>query len=371
MTFTDLNILPELETALVKENIVAPTPIQEKAVPVVANNKNAYISSETGTGKTLAYLLPLLSKIDAESKALQIIILTPTHELSSQIQDQLIRLKQNSAIDFRSQLLIGSGSAKRQLEKLKKKPHIVVGSTGRILEFIKIRKLKVHTVKSIVIDEADKMLFDENIGLIYGIIRSLPKFHQKIFVSATNQPKSNKIAVEMSSDKITEVHVGSNQIAGNIEHIYFLARESEKPEMLRKIINAYNSKHAIVFTHRNETAKKIAAHLKANGIIAGEIHGSCDKHERVKAINQFRKGIINVLVASDMAARGLDVKGVTHIINFDIPGQSKNYLHRAGRTGRAGEYGCCVSLVTPEEKSVVLRYERELKIKMNEKSISK
>jgi len=370
MKFTELNILPVLETALAKENIFSPTPIQDKAIPVVLDSKNAYISSETGTGKTLAYLLPILSKLNVDTKELQVIILTPTHELASQIQDQLIRIKQNSDFDFRSQLLIGSAGIKRQVERLKKKPHIVIGSIGRILELIKKRKLKVHTVKTLVIDEADKILMSESLSMIDKITRSLVKDCQKIFVSATNQRRSNSIAAEMSNEMV-EVHSNSNQVIGNIEHIYFNIHENEKPELLRKIIRACGTERAIVFTHRNETAKLIAGKLAEHKISVGEIHGGRDKLERVKTINQFRKGEINILVASDMVARGLDVKGVTHIFNVDIPGKSKDYLHRAGRTGRAGECGHCISLMSGEELKIARRYQRELNITMTEASISK
>ena len=372
MNFSEINILPVLETALAKENITDPTPIQGKAIPVVLDGKDAYISSETGTGKTLAYLLPLLSNLNIDSKELQVIIVTPTHELAAQIQDQLLRIKQNAGgtFEFRSQLLIGSAAIKRQIERLKKKPHIVIGSIGRILELIKKKKLKVHTVKNLVIDEADKILMSESLSMIDKISRSLVKDCRKIFVSATNQRRSNSIAAEMSNG-MTEVHTNSNQVIDNIEHIYFNVHENEKPELLRKIIRACGTERAIVFTHRNETARQIAEKLAEHKISVGEIHGGRDKLSRVKTINQFRKGEINILVASDMVARGLDVKGVTHIFNVDIPGKSKDYLHRAGRTGRAGDNGYCISLMSNEELKIARRYQRELKIKMTEASIYK
>ncbi|MCK5853369.1 DEAD/DEAH box helicase, partial [bacterium] len=224
MKFTELNILPVLESALEKENIVDPTPIQIRSSRAIFDGRDSYISSETGTGKTLAYLLPLLTKLNVDTKELQVIVLTPTHELASQVQDQLLRIKENSDFDFRSQLLIGSASMKRQLERLKKKPHIVIGSIGRILELTKKRKLKVHTVKTLVIDEADKILMSESLSMIDKITRSLVRDCQKIFVSATNQRRSNSIADEMSNEMV-EVHSNSNQVIGNIEHIYFNVHE--------------------------------------------------------------------------------------------------------------------------------------------------
>lgn len=368
MEFKALAILPELETALEKENITTPTPIQECAIPAIMDNEDVFISSETGSGKTLAYLLPLISKLDIISRDLQVIIVTPTHELSSQIQDQLIKLAQNSGLGFRSQLLIGSAAIKRQLEKLKKKPHIIVGSTGRMLELIKMRKLKVHKINTMVIDEADKMLFDESLELIEEVLSTMLKERQMIYVSATNQTESNETIASLSP-AVVHVHTGSNKIVANIEHICFTAHENDKPKLLGKLISAYAPERAIVFTHRNETAGRIAIKLAEHKISVGEMHGACDKQTRRQAINNFKNGKIKVLVASDMAARGLDIKGVTHIFNVDVPGKSKDYLHRAGRTGRAGAHGYCISLMSGEEMKIARRYERELKIKIKQANI--
>jgi len=369
MTFSELAILPALEAALAKEGIVTPTPIQEKAAPELLNGQDVYISSETGSGKTLAYLLPLLSQIDMSTKDLQVIVLTPTHELASQIQDQLIRLKQNSGLELRSQLLIGSASTKRQLEKLKKKPHIVVGSAGRILELTKLKKLKVHKVTSIVIDEADNMLFGDKLDTIHDILDCMLRDRQVILASATNQSEANK-AISSISEDMVQIHTKSNKVCDTIEHLFFSAHENEKPKQLCRIIKACDPKRAIVFTHKNETAKRTAHKLADNGITVGEIHGECDKLKRVKAIEQFKRGKIQVLVASDMAARGLDVKGVSHIFNVDIPSKSKDYLHRAGRTGRAGANGYCISLMSGEEEKIGRRYERELNITMTRAHIA-
>ncbi|MCF6176337.1 MAG: DEAD/DEAH box helicase [Victivallaceae bacterium] len=368
MKFNELAILPALETALIKENITVPTQIQEHGIPVIIDGKDVFISSETGSGKTLAYLLPLISKLDLTSKNLQVIIVTPTYELCSQIQDQLIKLNQNSGLGVRSQLLIGSASTKRQLEKLKKKPHIVVGSAGRILDLIKMKKLKVHAVNSMVIDEADKMLFGEEMDLVEDILRSMLKERQLIYVSATNQPESNETIASLSP-ALVSIHTQSNKIVDDIEHICFTAHENDKPKLLCKIINACDPERAIVFTHRNETAGRIARKLAEHKISVGELHGECDKQTRLQAINRFRNGKVKILVASDMAARGLDIKGVTHIFNVDAPGKSKDYLHRAGRTGRAGAHGYCISLMSGEEQKIVRRYERELKIIIKQASI--
>ena len=363
--FQDTEILPALITALAAENISTPTAIQNQAIPYVLDNKDVYISSPTGTGKTLAYALPLLSKIDVASKDLQVLILTPTHELSSQIQSQLLLLNQNSGLGFRSQLLIGGASTKRQIEKLKKKPHLIVGSAGRVLDLIKMKKLKVHRLKTLVIDEADSMLFGDSLSGIKSILQCLPGSPQIILVSATNQQETNAVAVELSPAMI-QAHAESNQVSQNIDHIWFSGHQNEKAELLRKILRACEPERAIVFTHRNETAIRIAQGLINRGFTVSQIHGKCDKLTREKSINDFRRGKTTIMVASDMGARGLDVKGVTHVFNVDIPGQSKAYLHRAGRTGRAGEKGVCVSLVTPEEEKIIRRYERELDVRFTQ-----
>lgn len=368
-TFQNFEVLPALITALAAEKIATPTAIQNQAIPCVLENKDVYISSPTGTGKTLAYALPLLSKIDVTSKDLQVIILTPTHELSSQIQSQLLLLNQNSGLGFRSQLLIGGASTKRQIEKLKKKPHLVVGSAGRVLELIKMKKLKVHTVKTLVIDEADSMLFGDSLTGIKKILQCLTAPPQIILVSATNQQETNAVAAELSPAMI-QAHAESNQVSQSIDHIWFSGHQNEKAELLRKILRASEPERAIVFTHRNETAIRIAQGLTNRSFKVSEIHGKCDKLTREKSINEFRRGKTTILVASDMGARGLDIKGVTHVFNVDIPGQSKAYLHRAGRTGRAGEPGVCVSLVSPEEEKIIRRFERELDIQFTQATIA-
>jgi ATP-dependent RNA helicase DeaD len=365
MTFTELGLQPVLQEALAKEKINVPTPVQEKALPELLAGKDAYLCAETGSGKTLAYLLPLISQLDQESKALQIIIITPTHELALQVQEQIRTLNKNANFGIRFQLLIGGTSLKRQIEKLKAKPHIVVGSAGRMHELIKMRKLKVHNVNSIVIDEADKLLFGDNLEGTSRIIRSTLGSRRLIFVSATAREDSTSVA-ESLVDNLTMIDIGKNQINADIEHFYAVAHENEKAEMLRKLVYAYQPVRAIVFVHRNKTAEAVTEKLAERNMPVATIHGQCDKFTRQKALDQFRKGKIKILISSDISARGLDIKGISHIFNLDIPMNSKDYLHRAGRTGRAGNKGCTVSIVTPQEVRITRRYQRDLKITMTE-----
>lgn len=361
MTFSELGISKELEKALSCENISAPTAIQQKSIPAILEKKDCYLCSETGTGKTLAYLLPILSKIDADSIDLQLLVLLPTHELASQTHQQIQKLAANSGISYRSQMIIGSTSIQRQKENLKRKPHIIVGSTGRILDLIKMKKLKTHKVQTIVIDEIDRLLHGESLESIKKVVKSTLKDRQMVFVSATEQKQSSKEAHHLSKN-LEKIETQANQVNSDIEHHYFIEEERRKPNILRKLIHAYKPEKAIVFVHFKETAEVIAAKLAHHKIKVADIHRDCNKLERQKAINDFKQGKAQILVSSDLAARGLDIKGVTHIFNLDIPSKSKDYLHRAGRTGRAGEKGCSVSIMTQEEVSLVKKFQRELKI---------
>ena len=363
MNFTDLGISDALVQALEKEGIVEPMPIQVEAIPALNEGQDAYVSAETGTGKTLAYLLPIFGNIDPTVANAQAIILAPTHELASQIHQQALRLAQNSGLPIKSLLLIGGASTKRQLEKLKKKPQIIVGSAGRILELVRMKKLKVPAVRSLIIDEADRMLFGESLKTVRDIIGMLPTDSQKIFVSATEQPVSST-EVQKLAPQFVQLSAGANQVNADIEHVYFMTEERSKADLLRRLIRAVEPERALVFVHRNKDAELVKAKMEHYNIPVADIHGTHGKLERKKAMDDIRNGKVSVLIASDVAARGLDIKGVSHVFNYDAPSSSKDYLHRAGRTGRAGAEGYAISLMTEQESRLVQRYEAELGIEM-------
>ncbi len=363
MTFTDLQVLPELIAALNKQQITEPTPIQNAALPVLLAGKDAYLHAETGTGKTLAYLLPIFCRLDASLAATQAVIVAPTHELAIQIQRQCTDLAQNAGWPIRTLLLIGGTSLDRQLDKLKKKPHLVVGSPGRIGELISKGKLKTQHVFSIVIDEADRLLSDESLAAVRTIIQAAPRTRQLVFASATVEPHSAAV-IESLSPELVMLQAGNAPVNENIEHLYLICEERDKPDELRKLLHALEPERAIVFVHRNDLAEKIALKLAHHHIPAADLNAALDKHTRKQAMDGFRSGEIRVLIASDVAARGLDIKGVTHVFNFDVPTLSKAYLHRVGRTGRAGAKGLAVSLVTEIEARVIRRYQDELGIEM-------
>ena len=359
--FSDLGIAPALESALAADGITEPTAIQVEAIPALLAGKNAYLSSETGTGKTLAYLLPLFAQIAPGQRTLQVIIVVPTHELAMQIFAVGRDLAQQAGLHIRVQALIGGVSTKRQLEKLKSKPHIIVGTPGRISELIKIRKIKPHTVKSIIIDEVDRLLVGESLTEIRGIIKATLRERRLVFVSATQRAETSQEVAVLAPD-LVQIRAGADQVNAAIEHFYIECEERDKPEVLRKLLRALRPERAIVFMHRNANAEVLAAKLAHHQIAAVDLHGAHDNARRKKAIDDFRQADAKVLIASDIAARGLDIRGVSHVFNFDIPTQSKDYLHRVGRTSRAGSAGCAVSLMTAQELRLVKRYRSELDI---------
>lgn len=363
MTFTELQLAPELIAALEQQQISRPTPIQSAALPVLLAGRDAYLHAETGTGKTLAYLLPIFCRLDSGQAATQTVIVAPTHELAIQIHRQCGELAQNAGWPLRSLLLIGGTSTQRQIDKLKKKPHLVVGSPGRIAELLAKGKLKAQHVRSIVIDEADRLLSEESLLAVRAIIQAAPRTRQLIFASATLEGQSTAIAKEWAPELLM-LQAGAVAVNENIEHLYLVCEERDKPDELRKLLHALAPERAIVFVHRNDLAEKIALKLAHHKIPAADLNAALDKEDRKHAMDGFRKAQIRVLIASDLAARGLDIRGVTHIFNFDVPTLSQAYLHRAGRTGRAGAKGLAVTLMTETEARLVRRYQEELGIDM-------
>jgi len=364
MSFSNLGINPKLEVALTTEGITDPTAVQIQSAEVLISGKDAFISSETGTGKTLAYLLPVLSKIDPEIVGLKTIIVAPTHELAIQVQNQIQRLIQHSGLAIRSQLLIGDTPQKRQVEKLKKKPHIVVGSPGRMLDLIKMRKLKVHTVKNIVLDEIDRLLIGESIVSIRAIIKSTLKERQLIFVSATEQEGCVEEAVSLSKE-LVKVNAKSDQINSDIKHLYFVEEERKKIDMLRRLMHTMKPKRAIIFVHKNERVDVLTRKLEHHKLKVAQIHRDCSKLQRKKALDSFRSGRTTFLISSDISSRGLDIKNVTHIFNLDVPTQTEDYIHRCGRTGRAGATGYAVTITTTQQVRIIQKHARKLKVEIS------
>ena len=363
MTFTDLQLPPDLIAALSKQQISEPTPIQSAALPVLLAGKDAYLNAETGTGKTLAYLLPLMARIDPAQAATQVVIVAPTHELSIQIHRQSCDLAQNAGRAIRSVLLIGGTATERQIEKLKSKPHVVVGSPGRIVELIERGKLKTTYLRAIVVDEADRLLQDESLQWIQKIVSLAPPARQLIFASATIDAQTREVLATLAPEAVT-LSPGTAAVNENIQHLYLICEERDKPDVLRKLLHALGVPRSIVFVHRNEVAERVAAKLAHHKLAVADLSAGLDKLDRKHAMDGIRSGAINIMIASDLAARGLNIPAVTHVFNLDVPTRANAYLHRVGRTGRAGAQGTAISLLTEIEARLVRRYESELGIVM-------
>lgn len=370
-SFNELGLQENLIEGLKKQGIESPTEIQVKAIPLGLENKDIIGESETGSGKTLAYLLPIFQKIDVTSKDIQAIILAPTHELAMQIHKQIELLSENSDAQVKSTSIIGNVNIKRQLESLKEKPHIIVGSAGRILELITMKKLKSHGVKTIVIDEGDRMIDENNIEGVKSIIKTTLRDRQIMLFSATVSLKAVEIAKTLMKDAEV-IKVGDKSVVNpNIEHMYFVVERREKLILLRKLISATNPKKAIIFINKSDEVEITTSKLSYHGLSVEGIHGTSEKENRKKAIEDFNAGKIQLLVASDLAARGLDIEGVTHIFNLDIPENSKDYLHRVGRTARMGQHGFALSIAEERELDLIKTYERDFNIEILPKDIFK
>ena len=368
-TFETLGLSESILVALNKEGIAEPTEIQYKSIPLVLAQHDVVGQSETGTGKTLAYLLPIIQKLDTQKREMQVLILTPTHELALQIHRQIEGLAHNSGLPITSALIIGNVNITRQIEKLKEKPHILVGSSGRILELIQKRKITSQSIRTVVLDEVDRLLDDHNLKTVQAVIKTTLRDRQLLFFSATLAPVTLERIKELSK-KPDIVRVSPQaQVAPNISHQYFFCEQREKIEVLRKVIRIINPERALIFINTSEKIEETVDKLKYHGLNVVGIHGNTIKSDRGKAMTEFKGGNVQLLVASDLAARGLDIQGITHVINLDQPEDPQLYLHRVGRTGRAGKSGIAISIVTEKELPLLRRVENLFKITIGKKEM--
>lgn len=369
--FKEIGVGTSIINGLAKQNITVPTDIQKKVIPLAMQNVDIIAQSETGTGKTLAYLISLYEKIDIEAKQMQVIIITPTHELALQIKRQIETLTLNSGNAVTSTVIIGNVNIARQIEKLKEKPHIVIGSPGRILELIKKRKIPAHLIKTIILDEADRLLDENNAKTVVDIIKSTMRDRQLMMFSATISKK----VIAKAKDLMKEPEIIKSEeklsVPDTIEHYYFASEQRDKVEVLRKLVRLINPNRALAFLNRSEEIDFLTTKLKYHGIKAETIHGANRKLERKQAIDHFKTGKLQLLVASDIAARGLDIEGITHIFNLDFPENPIDYLHRVGRTGRAGNKGIAISIITERELPIIKSYEKALQINITPKDMYK
>lgn len=369
--FEKIGLGEELVGGLKLMGITEPTEIQEKAIPWALANKDVIGQSQTGSGKTLGYLLPLFARIDSSKREMQAIVLAPTHELAMQIDKTAKLLSEKSGIPVTSVAIIGEVNVKKQVEKLREKPHIIVGSAGRILELIKMKKISAHTVKTIVLDEGDKLLNEKNITVVKAVIKTTLRDRQLMMFSATVTEKALGTARELMKEPEVIKVKEENLVNPDIEHIYLQCEQRDKIEVLRKLIASTNPAKGIIFINKSDDIQIMTAKLQFHNINAQSIFGTASKEDRKNAMEGFRSGKYKLLVASDLAARGLDIAGVSHIFNLDLPEDHKEYLHRAGRTGRQGIAGTCISIVTEKEVAVLRKMEREFNIEISPAKIYK
>lgn len=368
--FASLGLSSALLSALEKQDITQPTEIQHRLLPELLAGKDVIGRSETGSGKTLAYLLPIFERLDLSVRGTQAIILTPTHELAAQVFRQAELLQENSGIDAGCALLIGAAGIARQVERLKSKPRIVIGSTGRILDLIRRRKIQAHLVKIIVLDEGDRLLEDGNIADVREVIRATLKERQIAILSASISAETKARASGLMKPDFAVVEAESAVVPKGLSHYYILSSPREKFVNLRKILAGEKPEKAIVFLNNPENIEVTVDKLCYHGIKAAGIYGTAGKLERKTALADFREGRVSVLVASDIGSRGLDIEGVTHIINLDVPEEPTHYLHRAGRCGRKGLPGTAITIVTPYERRWVHKYEKAWGLQFVQKEMS-
>ncbi|MBQ1248751.1 MAG: DEAD/DEAH box helicase [Selenomonadales bacterium] len=362
MTFQQLGIASDLIDALKTKNITEPTQIQKDLIPLIKEGKNAVGCSATGTGKTLSYLLPIMEKVDPEEAAAQVVILAPTNELVMQIQREAEALAAASGRSIRTMGIAGSANIARQIDRLKTKPHIIVASPGRLFELLGKRKVSVFQVKTLVLDEVDRLLDDQLLPSVEKILKAVPKQRQMIFVSATITDGTRKKVAKLCPD-ITEKTVASTAVLKQqISHSYIVVDHRRRLECVRKLYHALELKRTILFVNRSYDIPMIVEKLNHHKIKTTGLYREMMAADRKKALADFARGTAHILVATDVAARGLDIQDVDCIINLYPPENEKVYLHRAGRTARAGGEGRMILLVTDRDRDLVASYERKLPI---------
>ncbi|MGT2930645.1 DEAD/DEAH box helicase [Streptococcus dentasini] len=347
MKFTELHLAEDILQAVDKAGFVEPSPIQELTIPLALEGKDVIGQAQTGTGKTAAFGLPTLNKIDAENKAIQALVIAPTRELAVQSQEELFRFGREKGVKVRS--VYGGSSIEKQIKALRSGAHIVVGTPGRLLDLIKRRALKLNTVETLILDEADEML---NMGFledIEAIISHVPEERQTLLFSATMPDAIKRIGVKFMKEP-EHVKIAAKELTSDkVEQFYIRVKEQEKFDTMTRLIDVDQPELSIVFGRTKRRVDELTRGLKLRGYRAEGIHGDLDQNKRLRVIRDFKNDNLDILVATDVAARGLDISGVTHVYNYDIPQDPESYVHRIGRTGRAGKSGQSITFVSPNE----------------------
>jgi ATP-dependent RNA helicase RhlE len=350
MTFTELKLIKPLIMALDKKGYTNPTPIQLNAIPHILERKDVFGCAQTGTGKTAAFALPVLQIIAGQPNrkpGIKALVLAPTRELALQISENFLLYGTNLSISHAT--IFGGVSQHSQVNALRNGVDVLVATPGRLLDLINQGHVKLNNSEILVLDEADQMLDMGFINDVKKIMRFLPAKRQTLFFSATAAPAIMKLA---NTFLVNPVHVAVNPVASTAplvnQSVYYVARENKRL-LLNHILKNKTIEHALVFTRTRRGADKVAKDLNKNGITAEAIHGDKSQGARERALKGFKNKNVRILVATDIAARGIDIEKLSHVINFEIPEHAENYVHRIGRTGRAGMEGIALSLCAKDE----------------------
>lgn len=367
ITFSSLNLAPELLKALEEFGYKTPTPIQAQAIPAVLEGRDLMAGAQTGTGKTAAFSLPMLQKLlplasNSASPAkhpIRALILVPTRELAIQVEESIKVYAKHTHL--RSLVVYGGVDIKTQTPTLMKGVEILVATPGRLLDHIEQRTLQLNQVQMLVLDEADRMLDMGFMPDLKRILALLPKQRQNLMFSATFSTEIKKLSEAfLTNPSLIEV-ARSNATNENVTQKVYLVEQDAKHALLSQLLTESNAKQVIVFTKTKLTASRLARQLSREGIAADAIHGDKSQQERIQALDAFKQGKVSALIATDVAARGLDIDQLPMVINYEIPSAPEDYVHRIGRTGRAGALGEAISLVSPEEEKYLAEIEKLIK----------
>ena len=348
--FEDFGIQDEILKALEGLRYLHPTKVQEEVIPAVLAGKDIFVQSQTGSGKTASYGIPLCADIDWEENRPQALILVPTRELATQVKEDLMNIGRLKRI--KATAVYGKAKFAIQKSELKQKSHIVVGTPGRVLEHLQEGTLKVDKMRYLVLDEADEMLNMGFIEQVEAIIDFLPKERQTLLFSATMPSKIERLATfYMKPDKLSVKIEMTETSKPKIVQTFIRVDQDSKMEKLLDLITVENPDSCIIFCNTQEAVNSLYTFLNKNGLPVDKIHGGMIQEDRFGVMDDFRQGKFRYLVATDVAARGIDIENVTHVINYDVPVEKESYVHRTGRTGRAGKTGIALTLVTPSETS--------------------
>ena len=365
-SFSDLGINEQLNQGLADLQISVPTDIQKKTIPVVLNQKEDLVAlAKTGTGKTAAFGLPLLQLINIEDTNVQVVILAPTRELGHQIHANLISFaSQSPAISIAA--VCGGIPIKPQMERLKTATQIVVATPGRLVDLIKRGAINIRNIKYLVLDEADEMVSALKIDLDL-IIKDIPKSRRTLLFTATMPGAIKQLVQNYMSKHVIQIEADMSTVGHQgIDHQYVVVEPIEKLEVLLHFLNTKEGERGIIFCKTKAAVNKLAKKLAINKFSSGAIHGSLSQGIRDRIMGQFREGYIDILVATDLAARGIDVKEISYVVNYHLPDTYDAYVHRSGRTARAGANGFSLSIIQKEEIEDIPEFENELGITFNE-----